>query len=966
MYTTNDYNFNSLAGQAREVSKNEPCPICGKEDWCYIHEDGNILCGRTDIAPDGWKIIGKSRDDRNVFAPIKDRDTHKAREFRKVLPNVQAKRKAFKSAPLPDQVILAKGSMPKSERKLHQDLKLGECYLTVYDYGDGRSVYRYESINGEPLPGKKSSKICLPFCDGKFEKGEDIWTAYRLNEALKAVELSGGNAIISGEGEKVIDCLWEDLNLASFTFQGSAWTEDNIKPAIELLKAKDIALTYLPDNDAEGQRKAEKLAKICAESGVPYIQINPTDIDTECQNKDDIVDILKRMGKDQVLAKIEAQINKVLSDYQNRIDNNTGEETKKQNLPPADIVAKEIAEDYRGTLAFNNETGTWMRYEAEYPGVWSPESDEYLESIISKILDSKNIVGYGSNSYVVNIVKKLRHILIERKWTELKSNEYLPFINGVLNVKTGELLPHSPGYKLTWQLPREHNPLAKNWGTIDEFLTHLTRGNEKLKHLLICYCAAILKGRSDLQKFLYLIGLGGTGKGTFTRLNISLIGKENVLTTTMEDWCGNRFEGANAYGKRLILFPDEDKQIGKIGKFLSLTGEDLIRAEEKGKKAFSFKCTAIPLVCSNFPIFVGDSASRVKRRCITVPCNNAVVPSQRRNLEKEFEPELAAFTNHLISIPDDEITRTLLGLEEIPEVTQEFWQNQLRTNSIAAWLNDCVIPDPMAKTAIGCDKNEGEKDTPKTLFGSYSWHCKGTGDSAKSHKNFSPDLIELCQSVLGWKVERVVGRDGRFIKGIRLRTDNDKGIPTHEMQLEQALKPTEAIATEPPPITEPELPVTESPPLITEPELPVTEPSPPITEPELPKTEPEPLPENATQTEIIIANLEPCQWEEKAVIEAAGEFGIELVSDAIAYAPIEKRHSLTEQLKKFDWEVQDMTKTLKNAVADNLSFEDASFIREALAGFRSTYGKAADLAWKKLSDSEKAWVKELMGGKKNG
>jgi P4 family phage/plasmid primase-like protien len=920
--------------KGREVSKNNPCPACGHEDWCFIYQDGNICCGRTDVAPPGYKIIGKSGDDRNIIALLKNDDTYKARELRKVLPNVQPKRKSFNPAPLPDKVVLSVGRMPKSERKLHQDLKLGECYLTIYNYGDGKAVYRYESVDGQPLPGKKSNKICLPFCNGKFEKGDDIWQAYRLNEALKAAELSGGNAIISGEGEKVIDCLWEDLNLASFTFQGSAWTEDNIKPAIELLKAKDIALTYLPDNDAEGQKKAEKLAKICAELGLPFIQINPTDIDTECQDKDDIVDIVKRMGKDQVLAKIEAQINKVLENYHNQTNNFTGETPKKQNIPPADLIAKKIAEEYRDTLAFNNTTRAWMRYGADFPGVWSEETDEYIEAIVYKIVSPK-VQGYGSPSYISGITKNLRHELIERQWIELPTSEYLPFNNGVLCLKTGKLLPHSPGYKLTWQLPREHTAITKDWVSINEFLTHLTNKNDKLKHLIICYCAAVLKGRSDLQKFVHLIGLGGTGKGTLARLITALIGQENVLTTTMEDWCGNRFEGANAHNKRLVLFPDEDKQIGKIGKFLSLTGEDLIRAEEKGKKAFSFKYRGMVLVCSNFPIFVGDSASRVKRRCITVPCNNAVAPSQRRNLEKEFEPELGAFTNHLIGISDDEITRTLLGLEEIPEVSLEFYQNQLRVNSIAAWLNDHLIADPLAKTAIGCDKNEGENNTPKTLFGSYSWHCKGTGDSPKSHKNFSPDLIELCQSVLAWKVEKEVTKTGKFIKGIRLRTDNDRDIPTHEYVLMQATRP------EPQP----------------EPEPPKPEPI-----PEPPQPEPEPQPENATQTEIIIANLEQCQWEEQSVIEAAGDFGIDAVGDAIAYAPTEKRHNLTEAVKLFDYELKSMAETLQMAVGDNLSFEDASFVKEALGGFRATYGKAADMVWKSLNEAEKVWVKELMKG----
>jgi putative DNA primase/helicase len=454
--------------------------------------------------------------------------------------------------------------------------------------------------------------------------------------------------------------------------------------------------------------------------------------------------------------------------------------------PPADAIAREIAEEYRDQLAFNNEIGQWVRHAADQPGMWSVETDEFMESIVSNILDSKGIVNYHSHSYVTNIVKKLRCILIERKWEERSPKEILPFRNGVLEVTTGKLLPHSPGYRLTWQLPREHNPLATRWDTIDAYLDHLSGGNAALKDIYLCFCNAVLKGRADLQKFLHMIGIGGSGKGTFARLVTALIGEENILSTTLEDWCSNRFESANAYRKRLVVFWDEDKQVGNIGKFLSLTGGDWIRAEEKGKKGFQYRYDGMTLVMSNTPIFTGSAASRIKRRVITAPCNAVVSPLQVRDIGEEFKPELDAFTNHVLSIPDSHVTAVLRGLTEVPECTLEFWENRMRVDSIASWLNDRVIFDPLAKTAVGCDKDEAlDGRTPVTLYGSYCQHARQSGVGVKSHRNFSPDLIELCRSVLGWEVEHVHTKTGKFVLGLRLRTDGDGGIPTHDFTLMQ-------------------------------------------------------------------------------------------------------------------------------------------------------------------------------------
>lgn len=326
-------------------------------------------------------------------------------------------------------------------------------------------------------------------------------------------------------------------------------------------------------------------------------------------------------GMDDFIANqgIEAFREKLLQAFERSLE--TNEEKQKQKIPPADIISSLIAEDYRDKLSYNNETGYWMRYEAEpdSPGIWSTETDEFIESAISAILDSQGITGYGNNSYITNIVKKLRHKLLQRKWVEPPANQLIPFQNGVLQIATGKLLEHSPGYKFTWRIPRHHNPLATSWEKIDDYLDALSQGNKNLKEIYLCFANAVIKGRADLQKFLHLIGLAGSGKGTYGRLITALIGQENVCTTTLDDWCNNRFESVNGYRKRVVMLQDEDKQTGKLGKFLSLTGGDFIRGEEKGKQKFDYRYDGMVLVMSNMPIFTGSAASRVARRAITMP-----------------------------------------------------------------------------------------------------------------------------------------------------------------------------------------------------------------------------------------------------------------------------------------------------------------------------------------------------------
>lgn len=441
--------------------------------------------------------------------------------------------------------------------------------------------------------------------------------------------------------------------------------------------------------------------------------------------------------------------------------------------------AASLAEKYRPQLAYHTGIKRWLRYGAKMEGIWSEQSDESIKRLVMTEVRVRN--PDFKDSYINGIIGLLKADLAVDEWDEQPG--LLPLQDGVLELATMKLLEHAPGYRLLWCLPYSWKDRAIGHQPIEQWLTEAMKGDLQLVQMLRAYLKAVVTGRVDLQRYLECLGPGGTGKGTFMRLAMALVGKQNTHSTTLKQLEENRFEAAAIFGKRLLLITDAERYGGEVSQLKAITGQDLIRYERKNvQQGADFEPTCMVIVAANEAVQSGDYTSGLERRRLTVPWIHQVKSHERRDLDAEFRPHLPGLLQWVLEMPDNDVTSLVRDTAKTVRSLQAWKAESLiETNPLAEWLDFCLAYNPSAKTYVGVAKRDKSASSPNTylfidkwLYASYCEYSAGVGSKATSGRRFSGLLHDLCVNQL--KLEGIKkGRDehGSYFEGLVIRQYGD-------------------------------------------------------------------------------------------------------------------------------------------------------------------------------------------------
>jgi putative DNA primase/helicase len=425
----------------------------------------------------------------------------------------------------------------------------------------------------------------------------------------------------------------------------------------------------------------------------------------------------------------------------------------------------QFTEKYRPKMAWNVAAKAWYWYETkDRAGVWGEIPAEEAMDIITCELDARNC-DY-SCGYVQGVLTLLKAKLRINEWEVCKGLVCLE--DCVINIHTLEVTEHQPGYRFLSRLPFKWADREVGCAPIQEWLL-ATCGNRPdwVEVLRAAINATLTERGAELQRYIELIGAGGTGKGTVLRLVQALLGKENFAVTNLKQLEGNRFESAMFYGKKAIFITDSERYTGDVSTLKALTGEDDLRFEKKNvQQTGSFVFPGVVWVAANEAIQSTDYTNALARRRLSMSFECFTPPNLREDLMLKFKPYLPGLLYWVLSMNACEVADYFRNTNKrVPSLAAFSIEVLLETNPLANWANQCLYFDPNISTQIGDARNSPEN----CLYPNYAQWAPANRQGEMSTQRFSSNLLNLLRTQLGIDAKKIRTKTGRFITGIGIR-----------------------------------------------------------------------------------------------------------------------------------------------------------------------------------------------------
>jgi putative DNA primase/helicase len=404
-------------------------------------------------------------------------------------------------------------------------------------------------------------------------------------------------------------------------------------------------------------------------------------------------------------------------------------------------------------------------------------SDFFARSAAGEIFCYERGVYVPGGEFLIR--QRVKHLLLElskaEKWTRKLAREVTEFIlldtpeleatpssdfinleNGILDVRTGELRPHSPKVLSTIRIPIAFDAQS-SCPRIDEFIGEVFPKDST--HLAWEILGDLVTPDRSIQKAVCLVGEGGNGKGVFAQLAVRFVGPNNVAHLSLQKIEKDRFAVAGLYQKLANICTDlPSERLEDISLFKAITGCDRITGEFKYQNAFQFTPFARLIFSANHLPTSRDASVAFFDRWLVIPFEKRFRGTSReiprRTLDSNLSSsrEISGALNR--ALPALRKIRWEARFTETPSTREQWKEFQRATNPLGLWLeaetiasgSALVAQDELhAAYALACDKANRPiltrqmfgralrrlrpdlKEAQRTIGGSRRWVYLGIG-----------------------------------------------------------------------------------------------------------------------------------------------------------------------------------------------------------------------------------------------
>jgi len=280
------------------------------------------------------------------------------------------------------------------------------------------------------------------------------------------------------------------------------------------------------------------------------------------------------------------------------------------------VAVEKIVDYIKGKCTFitvKDATGRQPHLYVYEDGYYQLNGEDYVIAVIKDMFSGIPFKALYKNE-IMDYIKTEN--IVDREDISPPKN-FINFNNGVYDLITNKLLPHSPKFYFLYKIPWNYNPKAKCPKIMHYFQTTLSSQYILFSQELFGYC---LYYDYKFPGIFYLYGTGGNGKSVWIKILKTLVGSKNVASKSVDSLIRHRFTSSLLYGKLVNLCGELNASVLNDSDILKcISAGDTIQAEFKGKDGFDFENKAkIISACNEIP-YCADMTDGWYQRQYVIP-----------------------------------------------------------------------------------------------------------------------------------------------------------------------------------------------------------------------------------------------------------------------------------------------------------------------------------------------------------